>query len=313
MGELTRTNCALCGANDYATVRTFESGVTVGRCTSCGFIYTPLQHPDPGSVLDGDAEHDLEVMLRPILDGSVRHYRHRAYSAYLDRLESMTDGRRLLDVGCAHGFFPAQARSRGWDAKAVEIQPTLADFAARTHGIEVLSGSIHDVDLGSDRFDAVTFTDSLEYMPDPVAALAKVRDAMDEGGVVLAKVPNADYFRLGMAASRVGVGIGETAFGPEQRVSHFTKESIASIVAAAGFSDIAVSGFAPIHSSFWHRIVGLPLASEMPPSLDRGRRLARNVLHAGGRAEARLTGRNHGSQSLLLVARNLQPGRGPAD
>jgi len=304
MAELTTIACALCGATEHSTIRTFDSGVTVGRCARCGFIYTPRRHPDPGSVLDGDAEHDLDVILRPILDGSVRHYRHRAYSAYLDRLEGLTGGRRLLDVGCAHGFFPAQAEARGWDAKAVEIQPTLAAFAARAHGIEVLSGSIHDVDLGPERFDAVTFTDSLEYVPDPVAALARVRASMSERGVLLAKVPNADYFRLGMAASRVAAGFGGAAFGPEQRVSHFTKGSIASVAAAAGFTDIAVSGFAPIHSSPWHRIVGLPLASEAPAAMGRGRRLLRDALHAGGRLEERLAGRNHGSQSLLLVARS---------
>jgi len=303
MSTITTTTCAICGASDYEVIRTFDSGVTVGECTSCGFIYTPRQHADPGSVLDGDAEHDLDVILRPILDGTVRHYRHAAYSSYLDRLEGLTAGRRLLDVGCAHGFFPAQAKARGWDCTAVEIQETLAAFASRTHDIEVLSGSIHDVDIGPRKFDAVTFTDSLEYVPDPVAALRKVREAMDEGAVLLAKVPNADYFRLGMAASRAGISLGETAFGPEQRVSHFTKDSFASLVAMAGFREIDVDWFEPIHSTLWHRIVGLPLASEMPPVLDRGKRFLRNTLHAAGRAEFRLTGRNNGSQSLLLVAR----------
>ena len=62
--------------------------------------------------------------------------------------------------------------------------------------------------------------------------------------------------------------------------------------------------FAPIHSTLWHRIVGLPLASEMPPVLDRGKRFLRNALHAAGLAEFRLTGKNNGSQSLLLVARS---------
>jgi len=304
MTELTTTRCALCGASEFETIRTFDSGVTVGQCTTCGFIYTPMQHADPGSVLDGDAEHDLGVILRPILDGTVRHYRHDAYSAYLDRLESLTPKRRLLDVGCAHGFFPAQAKARGWDCTAVEIQETLAAFAAETHHIEVLSGSIHDVDLGSRRFDAITFTDSLEYVPDPVGALRKVRASMDENGVLLAKVPNADYFRLGMAASRVGISFGEAAFGPEQRVSHFTRDSIASVAAEAGFRDIDVGWFAPIHSTLWHRIVGLPLASEMPPVLDRGKRFLRNTLHAAGLAEFRLAGRNNGSQSLLLLARS---------
>ena len=295
--------CALCGATEYETVRTFDSGVTVGECTRCGFIYTPRRHPEPGSVLDGDAEHDLEVILNPVIDGTVRHYRHRAYSAYLDRLESLTGGRRLLDVGCAHGFFPAQAKARGWETTAVEIQPALADFAARTQGIEVLSGSIHDVDLGSRVFDAVTFTDSLEYMPDPVAVLGKARASMEDGGVLLAKVPNADYFKLGMAASRAGLRLGEAAFGPEQRVSHVTRETIASAVSAAGFGEVEVGWFEPIHSAPWNRIAGLPLAGEAPPAIDRGKRLSRNALHSLGLAEARLTGRNHGSQSLLLVAR----------
>jgi SAM-dependent methyltransferase len=304
MSELTTAACALCGESDYEVIRSFDSGVTVGECSACGFIYTPRQHANPGSVLDGDAEHDLEVILRPIVDGTVRHYRHGAYSAYLDRLEGLTPKRRLLDVGCAHGFFPAQAKARGWDCTAVEIQPTLAAFAARTHDIEVLSGSIQEVDLGSRKFDAVSFTDSLEYVPNPVEALRKVRATMDEDGVLLAKVPNADYFRLGMAASRAGVSFGETAFGPEQRVSHFTRDSIASAVAQAGFRDIDVGWFAPIHSTLWHRIVGLPLASEMPPVLDRGKRFLRNTLHAAGLAEFRLTGKNNGSQSLLLVARS---------
>lgn len=303
MTELATQACPLCGAADFETVQTFDSGVVVGECSSCSFIYTPLQDPDPGSVLAGDAENDLDLLFGPILEGRVRHYRHAAYSQYLDELDRRTSGRRLLDVGCAHGFFPAQAKARGWTATAVELQPELAAFASRVHGIEVLPGSIQDVDLGDREFDAVTFTDSLEYVPDPVRALERVHAHLAPGGLLLAKVPNADYFRLGMAAARAGVTLGETAFGPEQRVSHFTKESLTRTASAAGYNAIEVSAFPPIHSVPWYPIVGLQLAAEPPRRLNPGKRFVRNALHRAGRLEDRLVGRNHGSQSLLLIAR----------
>jgi hypothetical protein len=49
----------------------------------------------------------------------------------------------------------------------------MAEFAENALGLRVLRGRLDEVDLGSEAWDVVTFTDSLEYVPDPVAPSAR--------------------------------------------------------------------------------------------------------------------------------------------
>jgi SAM-dependent methyltransferase len=96
---------------------------------------------------------------------------------------------RVLDVGCGRGDLAAVFVKRGWQATGVEPSAS-ACAAARARGVDARQGTLDDISLPNDDFDAAIFQHSLEHTSDPVAQLAKVRAAVRRGGFVLITVPN---------------------------------------------------------------------------------------------------------------------------
>jgi SAM-dependent methyltransferase len=178
--------------------------------------------------------------------------------------------RRLLDVGAHAGRFLKVARAAGWAPEGLELNPQTAAFAAAMSGAVVHQGNVGTLDPGVRRFDAITLTDVLEHVPDPIAVLRRVRDLLDDGGWVAVKVPNGPVQRLkeNLRAS-IFPAYRATLADNLVHVNHFSPESLRLALQRSGFSDMSVS-------------VGAP---ELPPdaSVSRLTRLA--LFHA-----ARLTG-----------------------
>lgn len=295
--------CPLCGHGAFEPIRRFGDGVVVGECAGCGLFYTPRPHPEPSTVLAPTTVDELRREFAPILDGRRHHNRRRAFLDYLAVVERHAPGRRLLDVGCAHGFFGRAALDRGWTVTGVEPNAGMARFAREVNGLDVRQGTLDAVDLGDGAFDAVSFTDVLEYIPDPVGALRTVAARLVPGGIVFLKVPNARSFAL---RQRVGfIPGGGEPFSPSRRVVHYTDESLPRLVRTAGLEVVAAGAAHPIHSprvpagARWQELE--PRWHEIPVQ-----RTARRLLDAAGRIEAAVLGRNDLSPAIYVVGRTAE-------
>jgi SAM-dependent methyltransferase len=296
--------CLLCGSTSYEPIKRFDAGVVVGECARCGLMFTPVRAAEPEKLSDVSVEQ-VRWLYGPIVEGRVPHFRENSFADYLARIGRVAPGRRLLDVGCAHGFFSAAARRAGYEVTAVEPNAAMAAFAREVLGLRALHGRLDQVDLGSERWHVATFTDSLEYFPDPVTDLSRVARHLAPGGVLFAKVPNGSYFRLRHEiATRLKRRLGVEEFSPLQRVAHYTIETLSRLVERAGFEVVETGAPLPIHSPSWLPLTGYWLESAEPWFVGAPQKLARHVLNNAGRIEARLAGgKNHLSPSIYVLAR----------
>jgi SAM-dependent methyltransferase len=269
-------------------------------------VYTPLRHPAPATVHGDTPLAELKDRYGPILRGERRHYRVPAYHDYLRRIARHAPRGRLLDVGCAHGFFLAEARRRGFEVAGVEFNPDMAAFARDGLGLDVVEGLWSEVTPPDGPFDVVTFNDTLEYLPDPVGALRKAGELLTRNGLVFAKTPNATYFRLRhRVAQKLGreVGGGE-AFDPSTRVVHFTLSTLRRAMRSARLRPVEAGSPRPIASPHWHRSDGTWLEWEAPIWQGVPERVLRRALDGVGKLEGLLTGKdNHLSPSIYMIGR----------
>ncbi len=195
--------------------------------------------------------------------------------------------RRLLDVGAHAGRFMSLAQQRGWDVEGIELNPRTAAYAARQTGAPVHQVNAHTLAEDGRRFTAVTVTDVLEHIPEPVTLLATIARLMEPGGWLAVKVPCG---RSQWQKERV-----LAALMPSHRVSladnlvhvnHFSPSSLAKAIEGAGFTNVAVQAAAP---------------ELQPPGPSTLRRIGSNALRLGVYAAARLPG---GLQTPLAL--NLQ-------
>lgn len=129
-----------------------------------------------------------------------------AYSSHsvILRLAANGAGRRLLDVGAAHGYLAETLRSQGFQVTGIEADPVLAREAAK-HCEEVL---LHDLDgpapAFAESFDVIVFGDVLEHLKNPLAVVQQLAGSLKEDGVIIISLPNVAniYVRLNLLLGR---------------------------------------------------------------------------------------------------------------
>ena len=114
-----------------------------------------------------------------------REQRIASARSHCGLLAPLKPGGRLLDVGCATGFF-LEAASEHWDVTGVELSAFAAGYARREFGHNVLNGDIAEVDLPDAAFDVVTLWNTVEHVSDPRNVIAHVaRVAAPDALIVL--------------------------------------------------------------------------------------------------------------------------------
>lgn len=219
--------------------------IPIVRCAGCGFA-------QPASLPSLDRFFDRMYDQRWSGDWVEREhhaaYKDRIFDDILHMLERRlpADRRRLLDVGAHAGRFIALARSRGWRADGLELNPATAAFAATASGGVVHQGNLYTWSPGGAAYDAVTLTDVLEHIPDPRSALRRARDLLEPGGWIAVKVPNAPAQRMKEGArARVRRGYRPMLADNLVHVNHFDASSLGRALGREGFVDVSVQVAAP--------------------------------------------------------------------
>jgi demethylmenaquinone methyltransferase/2-methoxy-6-polyprenyl-1,4-benzoquinol methylase len=103
-------------------------------------------------------------------------------------------GDRVLDVGCGTGFATEGLLERtddvwGLDQSAHQLEKAFAKFGRRGP-VRFTRGDAERLPFAADGFDAYWSSGSIEYWPNPVAALAEARRVTRPGGTVLVVGPD---------------------------------------------------------------------------------------------------------------------------
>jgi SAM-dependent methyltransferase len=178
--------CPLCEADCPERFRVGSHGVR--RCDPCDleFVWPTPSAEALGAVYErgyftgAGAGYDDYF-------GRERDLAARKAATRLDALGSLARRRpgRLVDVGCAAGYFVEAALARGWDAYGVEPSPEARQ------GMDAAVAPRVATSLGAldGDFDAITFWDVLEHLPDPLAALREARARLRPEGAIGVVVP----------------------------------------------------------------------------------------------------------------------------
>jgi SAM-dependent methyltransferase len=211
----TLTHCPLCGSGALSRVP-FEywyqfERYPAARCGACGLVFLSAQ-PDRDTLsemYDADYfESDFRCGSEPAAGLGGEHSERvfaeeaRASLELIRKLTGRTAG-RILEIGCAGGWFLKAAREQGWEGRGIEISGEAAEFAGTKLGLDVFCGELAEAGFPSGSFDVVYMADVLEHVPEPVAFMREVNTVLARGGQVVVCGPtalNALSRRIGLAA-----------------------------------------------------------------------------------------------------------------
>ena len=226
--------CPACGGPLAEGVREWHA-----CCPACTYEGSTLQP----HILEQRAGGDLDEHLRGDALRTLRDRNFDAIAGWIRRLapRSGADGGRpkLLDVGCAHGWFLDRMRT-DFEVTGIEPDPNVALEASRG-GITVHAGFFPDVLAPDDRQDVIVFNDVLEHIPDVNATLAACKQHLQPGGLLVVNAPDRRGFlyRLSRVCDRVGLGgwfdrLWQAGF-PSPHVHYFDTASMTRIAGKHGF------------------------------------------------------------------------------
>lgn len=150
----------------------------------------------------------------------------------------------LLDVGCSNGTFGENVkRSIGCEVWGVEPDSVSAQAAAKKLDKVYNSFFDEDINLGTKKFDVITFNDVLEHIPNPQNILRFCGQILLPGGVIVASIPNIRFFDalyhiiIEKDFKYTGAGIFD-----KTHLRFFTQKSIVRMFEEAGYQVEEIEG-----------------------------------------------------------------------
>lgn len=125
-------------------------------------------------------------------DDNINYYSFLAGEEYLSRtarsrlaqIGKYAQGKKLLEVASAAGFFLKEAKAAGYDAEGIEISRPMAEWASQRWDVPIRAASIEDVELGVATHDVIASWGVFTILRDPRAVLRKFHRALKPGGVL---------------------------------------------------------------------------------------------------------------------------------
>ncbi len=100
---------------------------------------------------------------------------------------------KILDIGCAKGYFLEICRKNGFQVFGVDI----SDYIVKAAKSYLGSKDLYKADLSNDKlpfpnnyFDVVTMIDSLEHIENPQHALREAHRLLKKGGLLCIRLPD---------------------------------------------------------------------------------------------------------------------------
>ncbi len=233
------TTCQLCGSQERLEMFR-EPPYQVVRCSDCGLVYVTPRHADEH--LPKIYGEDYWKSENPRLRGYASYGEEEQLYLKTFRLRGQLLQRhagpgplKVLDVGCAAGFFLRVMKEQGHQVRGVELSPEIAQLAIEQLGERNMHvGQM--ADLPEDKpgfepqsFDIVTLWDVVEHVPDPQDLLRRLHRMLKPSGVLVIETQNVDSRLAGLLGRRW------QHYKHEEHLYHFNPQTMRRLLDQAGF------------------------------------------------------------------------------
>ena len=186
--------CLYCGAKDLVFFIKRKDGINLVKCEKCGLIFTEILPFHEITSIYSKGYFDKNNIEKIPDIGYVAY----SSSNYLDFLwqkdifylfyGSHFDSKiKLLDVGCAHGYFlQLLSYDKRIEAKGIDI----ANEAVRKARERNLNVEVKDILEETAKYDVITAWDLIEHIPDIGKFFSKVFDLLKEDGIFIFSTPD---------------------------------------------------------------------------------------------------------------------------
>jgi len=187
--SLVEVSCNICNSKAEEIISKTNIGNIV-RCKKCGLLY---RNPRLS------ARDEIDKYKHQIYDESYGLVKDKSkkeiFVSILNKLEHHKG--KILDIGCADGYFLALARERGWEPYGIEISDFLLRKARESlGGKQIIGVPLKMANFPPNSFDVISMWDVLDHLMDPLGELIEIGRILKKKGLLIIRVRNMAFHIL---------------------------------------------------------------------------------------------------------------------
>lgn len=98
---------------------------------------------------------------------------------------------KILEIGCATGFFLSEAKKQGFSVQGVEISKFACNYAKERFGLKIFNGIIEDFKTKS-KYDVIVLLDVIEHVLSLKTFMTKIKKLCKKGTIIIISTPITD-------------------------------------------------------------------------------------------------------------------------
>ena len=153
-------------------------------------------------------------------------------------LRLVGEGKRVIDFGCATGYFSQLLTKKGCTVTGVEINPEAAKFAEQ-YCEQVIVADLDFVSvtaiLPKQAFDVAVFGDVLEHLRNPWKVVSEIRQLLKPEGYVVASIPNIAHGAIRLALLQGRFEYMDLGLLDNTHLRFFTRKSVEELFEGSGY------------------------------------------------------------------------------
>ena len=235
------------------------------KCPVCGLVFyqgTPPDHLYSDEYFTGGEYLDYPGDKKIIQRNFKRHIR---------LLQRLAPKGRLLELGCAYGFFLELARKH-WEVKGIDVAAAGIRHARQIIGVNALQADFLTLADEPESWDVICLWDTIEHLPHPILTLRKAAAWLKPGGLLL--------LTTGDIESRLARWRGERwrQIHPPTHLYYFSAATLRKALADAGLQvqHVSYAGYSRGFRAMMYGLFALP---------DKKTRWLYQLLTFGGRLD----------------------------
>lgn len=231
MKTLLFMNCNLCNNQSFSEYAK-KGEYQLYQCSACSFVFvypTPsdlagiygesyFNKPDDQEYGYVDYDRDKEPL-------------RKLFIRYIEKFESLTSGRRILDVGAATGYFLDLAKARGWQTFGTEI----SDYAAKeaqSRGHKMIVAPL--TEITGEKYDVITMWDVLEHVSNPVEYVRAAKNLLSDNGVLAINTVDTSSLWARMMKGKWHLVV------PPEHISFLSKQNLRELLEREGYEVLSI-------------------------------------------------------------------------
>ena len=251
------TCCPIC--NEDKTIKLEKKrGWGLVKCKGCGFtycnprptpkelkkIYADVYNERNGKIWAGALERNSQEK-----DSYKKGFETQDMLEFKEKLENLNKfiknrRKKILDVGCAAGFFLNYLQKNGWKPYGVDLSHYAVGCAKRYFNLNIVEKPFIDSSFPSSFFDAVHMRCFLEHSLNPKLDTKEAYRVLKKGGVLYVYVPNEMNLLQNLATKFIVKQ--RWWFTPPYHLNYFTPRVLTRLLTKTGFKIVKKETSLPV-------------------------------------------------------------------